>query len=255
MKKIAVLLLTGLLAVSFTACSSEDEASSDSSNSSVSSEISTTGEIGDLLMNSFGKLFTDSSYCIDVSIFSESYSSDSTNSEDTIQYSYEVAVDVENQKAGLDISTDGQNVSIVIKDGIGYEINHDDKLITTHTSDVDVQDFADSYTTYLYIGTLSGITLSSSGITKYNDTECNFERYILSADDISDVSNVTINTATITYYFKDGVPIAEALESTSGKTTFTFNKVSNDIDESIFDIPDDYETVSGDTSSESESSE
>ena len=247
MKKFAVLLIAGLLAVSFTACSSDEGTSSDNLISSVSSEVSTSGEIGDLLMNSFGKLFIGSKYYIDVAITSETYSTESTGSEDKIEYSYELAVDLENERAGLNMETyDGQNVSIVIKDGIGYEIEYDEKTVTTHTSDVEVSDFAQSYTTYVYLGTLSGITLSTSGITTYNGTECEFERYIIVLSETSETNN-----AMVTYYFKDGTPVAEVMESGSGKVTFTFNEVSDNIDESIFDVPEDYETVSGDTSSES----
>lgn len=138
-----------------------------------------------------------------------------------------------------------EKVSIVIKDSIGYEIVHDSKQVTTHTSDVDVAEFGSAYTTYLWIGYTDGITLTSSGMTKYNNTECDYERYLVS----SDVTSGT-DTATITYYFKDGTPIAEVFESSTEKTTFTFNKVSSDIDESIFDVPNDYEIISGDTSSE-----
>lgn len=250
MKKIAVLLLAGLLSISFTACSSNEETSSVSSDISETESSVETGEIGDLLMNSFGKLFTGSTYYIDVNVVSESYLSESDSSSQSINYSYEIGIDIENEKAGMNISTyDGQNVSMVIKDGVGYEISHDDKKITTHTSDIDVAELGKAYTTYVSLGSLSGVSLSTSGITTYNGTECDFERYIVVLEETSETNN-----ATITYYFKDGTPVAEVMESASGKVTFTLNKVSDKIDESIFDIPDEYETVSGDTSSETSSS-
>ena len=176
-------------------------------------------------------------------------------------YNYKIAVDQDKELAMVDIKMPDETYGhLIIKDKKCCKLNDDTKSYMSQDFTENVKAFGEIYTTQLYLGMMNNIKLDSHGKadfeSAYNEKEkdLDYEKYILTPD--SDSSDA-VSKAYITYYFKDGTPYAELLETDLGKTTFIFHKISNKIsDDSIFRIPDDY-TNAGDQSDESsvESSE
>ena len=190
---------------------------------------------------------TEESKTEETSEESKSEESSQSENESVMVYNYKIAVDQDKELAMVDIKMPDETYGhLIIKDKKDFTEN--------------VKAFGEIYTTQLYLGMMNNIKLDSHGKadfeSPYNEKEkdLDYEKYILTPD--SDSSDA-VSKAYITYYFKDGTPYAELLETDLGKTTFIFHKISNKIsDDSIFRIPDDY-TNAGNQSDESsvESSE
>jgi len=192
---------------------------------------------------------------------SKSEESSQSESENVMVYNYKIAVDQDKELAMVDIKMPDETYGhLIIKDKKCCKLNDDTKSYMSQDFTENVKAFGEIYTTQLYLGMMNNIKLDSHGKadfeSAYNEKEkdLDYEKYILTPD--SDSSDA-VSKAYITYYFKDGTPYAELLETDLGKTTFIFHKISNKIsDDSIFRIPDDY-TNAGNQSDESsvESSE
>ena len=204
---------------------------------------------------------TEESKTEETSEESKSEESKSEESENVMVYNYKIAVDQDKELAMVDIKMPDETYGhLIIKDKKCCKLNDDTKSYMSQDFTENVKAFGEIYTTQLYLGMMNNIKLDSHGKadfeSAYNEKEkdLDYEKYILTPD--SDSSDA-VSKAYITYYFKDGTPYAELLETDLGKTTFIFHKISNKIsDDSIFRIPDDY-TNAGDQSDESsvESSE
>ena len=208
---------------------------------------------------------TEESKTEETSEESKSEESSQSENENVMVYNYKIAVDQDKELAMVDIKMPDETYGhLIIKDKKCCKLNDDTKSYMSQDFTENVKAFGEIYTTQLYLGMMNNIRLDSHGKadfeSPYNEKEkdLDYEKYILTPD--SDSSDA-VSKAYITYYFKDGTPYAELLETDLGKTTFIFHKISNKIsnkisDDSIFRIPDDY-TNAGNQSDESslESSE
>ena len=73
-----------------------------------------------------------------------------------------------------------------------------------------------------------------------------FEKYRVTASDTGSV-NSSLGKVYTTYYFDSKqIPVAQIVETDTGKTTFTFNRISEQIVvPDILEIPEDYKEISG----------
>ena len=259
MKRIFVLFAAILL--TFTACtqdggvsSSESSAQSSSASSAAPDYINSSSpesskessaSDGELLMKSFGELWMGDAYYIDVLLTQEydssklgtSSSSEGNNSEvKTVSYDYIIAVDFENNTAGLVMQSDvGEQVS-VIKDHELYLINPSEKTYTHELYEGEAEDFGEEFTVKRCLGIINNGTFVEDGETKYNDKDVKYEKYTL-ASQVPEIADPVI-----TYYFDyAGKPVAEVVETETGKSTFDFRTVSQSIEaKSILEIPKGY---------------
>ena len=99
-----------------------------------------------------------------------------------------------------------------------------------------IDSFIRAYTLDMNMGMSESLKIADSGTADFDkQKELDFEKYnvVVSGD-----SNEKI---TVTYYFKDGKPYAEVMQSDRGKTTFIFKTVSDTIkDQKIFEVSKDY---------------
>lgn len=270
MKKIPILLLSAILAVSFTGCqifqSNEEEnkeetsveSNAENSGTQSSQEASEESEqtTGNLLANSFGKLWKSKKYYIDVKMTVEVYG-ESDSSGETSQksessfyvYDYIIAVDSDNALAGLNmIKSDNSFNHCVIKNNYSYDIDDTSESYTVSPYPDGEVYFAEQYTTDICLGMTDYLVLEDSGSAKYNASsdssaeDVQFEKYKVTST--SEASGSILGDATVTYYFKNGGPYAEVMKTAKGQTTFEFRKVSNKIEtEDIFKIPENYQKV------------
>ncbi len=279
MRKISVLLLSAVIAASFTGCSifqsdnekkeEESSAVSDIENSKEESSKETSEAsrpvTGNLLENSFGKLWKSKTYYVDVKMTVEAYG-ESTESDESVEdtaesqfyiYDYIIAVDSENALAGLNmIKSDSTYSHYVIKNNYSYDIDDSAGIYTVSPYPDGEVYFAEQYTTDICLGMTDYLVLEDSGSAKYSvssdaeEEDVQFEKYKVTTT--SEASGSILGDATVTYYFKDGVPYAEVMKTAKGQTTFEFRTVSNKIEtEEIFEIPEDYTSVSEEPSSNS----
>ena len=136
-----------------------------------------------------------------------------------------------------------------------YKLNDSKKEYETAVFENDARYFGEIYTTQIYLGTINNIVLESSGNKDITDNDTSekipvaYEQYrITSADEMASSSNVENSNSgdiKITYYFRNGQPYSEILNSDRGQTVIRFRKVSDKIsDNTIFDIPKDYTEIS-----------
>ena len=253
MKKLAVLIFAVLL--TFTACSGGNDTNKKSSGSSSSSSAvpdiindensrilpydeevessvdETSYTDGKLLMKSFGELWMGEAYYIDV-LMTQEYdpskmnsgsSAESSGGIQTIKYDYIIAVDFENDIGGLIMISDVGNKCSLVKelyDGLA-------------------ENFGEEFTVKRCLGIINNCTFVEKGDTTYKDAEVQYEKYTIKSQ------MPGVSDPTITYYFDStGKPLAEIVETESGKTTFEFRVVSNKIESSeILKIPDDYKEI------------
>ena len=276
-KTIIALCLSAVLAFTLCSCSGEDKKEEQSSADASKTESSAVSQdessslpdgMGELLYNSFGNLWSGETYYIDTTMAVESASlsfetsddtskeeseteeskeeSSQTEKENVIVYDYKIAVDQSRGLAMLNIQMpDGTKGHLILKDRICYKLDDEAKNYMSQSFTEDIKLFGEIYTTQLYLGMMNNIKLDSHGKADFEspyisekEKDLDYEKYILTPN--SDASDAA-SKAYITYYFKNGVPFAELLETDLGNTTFIFHKISDKIsDDSIFKIPDDY---------------
>ena len=269
MKKIAVLIFAVLL--TFTACSGGNDTNKKSSGFSSSSSAvpdiindensrilpydeevessvdETSYTDGKLLMKSFGELWMGDAYYIDV-LMTQEYdpskmnsgsSAESSGGIQTIKYDYIIAVDFENDIGGLIMISDVGNKCSLVKNHEIYTIDHKNKTYTKELYDGLAENLGEEFTLKRCLGIINNCTFVEKGDTTYKDAEVQYEKYTIKSQ------MPGVSDPTITYYFDStGKPLAEIVETESGKTTFEFRVVSNKIESSeILKIPDDYKEI------------
>ena len=213
-------------------------------------------------MKSFGELWMSDNYYIDVNMKVE-YDSDAVDSSSeketssgikTVNYSYIIAEDRLNQIAGLTMLSDMGSQYNLVKDNTIYTINPNDKTYTQKPYAGTADDFGQSYTTGVCLGIVNKCKFENTGKTTYKSQDVTFEKYsvILSSSVTSDSSGMASENPTVTYYFNSsGIPVAEIFRTSSGTTTFEFNRISQNIEvKSILEIPDGYKDVTEQSKSE-----
>ncbi len=273
MKKFLSLLLTAAMLSLSSGCAvfrTEEESSSERSEnsdnqisyteSSSSDNTSTPVTVGNLLENSFGKLWKNNKYYIDVKMTVEAYGNTTSNSsqaESSIYvYDYIIALDTQNAVAGLNMLKSDQTFNhCVIKNNMLYNIDDTTSSYTVSPYPDGEVYYAEQYTTDICLGLTNHLLLEDSGKTKYQNIDSDkqvdveFEKYQITSS--SEASGSLLGDASVIYYFKDGVPYAEVMKTSKGKTTFEFRTVSQNIStKDIFDIPENYSAVSEEPSAE-----
>ncbi len=232
MKKIMLILSIMLM---LSGCSTGGTAESSVNSEGVSeipSEISVQKDTGEFLENTFMKLWKSDTVDIEVTMTVES----KENSDEKQIYQYRIAGDKKNKNAMLEMEEpDGNKVHYIINDSKIYDINDSEKTYSVSEYKKTVDSFIKAYTTDM-MGMSESLKIADSGTADFDkQKELDFEKYnvVVSGD-----SNEKI---TVTYYFKDGKPYAEVMQSARGKTTFLFKTVSDTLkDRKIFEVSKDY---------------
>ena len=271
MKKQLLLVLAAVFLMTCAGCGNEESGehkeSADASGTSTSQTVSTDGQSEDktsaasqnsqtsqasqsdgvLLMKSFGELWMGDAYYIDVMMTQEydpskltSAASESSSSLKKVTYDYVIAVDFENNMAGLIMMSDRGSQCNVVKDHELYTINHTDKTYTHSLYDGEAEDFGEEFTVQRCLGIINNCTFVESGTSSYNNVPLQYEKYTLKSQ------LAGVKDPDITYFFSTtGQPVAELVETESGTTTFEFRKVSNKIEVAdMLSVPSDYKDVS-----------
>ena len=266
MKKRLLILFIASLMVASAACTAENKDEKESSvvsdaSSQVSAESKTESisSTDYLLMKSFGELWMCDTFYIDVNmsveydaVFSGDVSSSSKASETSLQtrnrtnYSFIIAVDRVNEIAGLNMMSDLGNQSLLLKDKYLYSIDHNSKTYTKKLYSGSADDFGSEYTTKILLGSVNNCVFEERGTTSFGEQQVTFEKYRVTASDTGSV-NSSLGKVYTTYYFDSKqIPVAQIVETDTGKTTFTFNRISEQIVvPDILEIPEDYKEISG----------
>ena len=242
MKRVLFIVLSLVTVLLCTACHQDDSSAKTSSGESSgvqSQEESSEPEPDTLLAASFGKLYKGQTYYIETDMKVESISSSGSSS----YYHMTIAIDKSAAQGMLSMTIEnGSENHIIIRDGQSYNLNDTLKTYTVQAFEDSIDLFAGLYTSELYLGLTKPLTMTDTGhqVITLDGKEKNviYEKYKMAAQ--TELSGST-EDAYITYYFDDGKPCMEMMEAVSGKTTFIFRQISDQIpDKKIFDIPAGY---------------
>ena len=233
MKKI-ILFLSIILMLS--GCSTGGTAESSVNSEEVpetESEVSVQKDTGELLESTFMKLWKSDTVDIEVTMTVEG----KEKTDEKQVYKYRLAGDKKNKNAMLEMEEpDGNKVHYIINENKIYDINDSEKTYSVSEYKKTVDGFIRAYTLDMDMGISESLKIADSGTADFDkQKELDFEKYnvVVSGD-----SNEKI---TVTYYFKDGKPYAEVMQSDRGKTTFIFKTVSDTLkDKKIFEVSKDY---------------
>ncbi len=231
MKKI-ILLLSIILMLSGCA-SGKEESSRETSEympAEIPQEVSVQRDTGELLESTFIKLWKSDTVYIEAEMTVEG------KSDEKSIYKYVIAGDKKNKSAMLEMEQpDGKKVHYIINGGKIYDINDSEKSYSAEEYKKTVGEFIDIYTKDMNLGISDSLKLSDSGTGKFEGKEMEFEKYNVKLSGDSD------EKISVTYYFKDGKPFSEVMQSDRGKTVFIFKTVSDSIkNKDIFKISDKY---------------
>ena len=197
------------------------------------SEVSVQKDTGELLESTFMKLWKSDTVDIEVTMTVEG----KEKTDEKQVYKYRIAGDKKNKNAMLEMEEpDGNKVHYIINENKIYDINDSEKTYNVLEYKKSIDSFIRAYTLDMNMGMSESLKIADSGTADFDkQKELDFEKYnvVVSGD-----SNEKI---TVTYYFKDGKPYAEVMQSDRGKTTFIFKTVSDTIkDQKIFEVSKDY---------------
>ena len=243
-RKIIAMLCVMTLALSFGGCKGQEGQPSEkpSEPSAESSVESSAAEELTQLEKTFGVIDQSDQLYIVTDMKVESNSSQ----EESSRYHMTIAADKKQQQASLEMKIDDKTeMHIIIKDGKSYLLNDQDKTYTVRKFEDTVEGFTDMYTKELYLGVTEPLQLVEKGEQKIQpdtsekETNTVFEKYRLTGEAEHSAS---ADEAYITYYFLHDAPYYEVLETSEGKTTFSFTAASGTLTvNGAFDIPKDYE--------------
>lgn len=232
MKKI-MLILSIILMLSGCSTGGTAESSVNSEGESeIPSEISVQKDTGEFLENTFMKLWKSDTVDISVTMTVEG----KEKSDEKQIYTYRIAGDKKNKNVMLEMEEpDGNKVHYIINDSKIYDINDSEKTYSVSEYKKTVDSFIKAYTTDM-MGMSESLKIADSGTADFDkQKELDFEKYNVV------VSGNSSEKITVTYYFKDGKPYAEVMQSDRGKTTFLFKTVSDTLkDRKIFEVSKDY---------------
>lgn len=229
-----ILILSIILIMS--GCSSEkngeSSVNSDYTPAEIPQEISVQKDTGEILEKTFVELWKSETVYIEADMTVEGM--EKTGEKQV--YKYRTAVDGKNKNAMLYMEEpDGKKVHYIINDGKIYDIDNSEKKYSVSEYENTVDSFLKAYTIDMNMGMTEPLKIADTGITEFDGQELEFEKYNVKVADGSD-ENITV-----TYYFKDGKPYAEVMQSDRGKTSFLFREVSDSIkDSNIFKVSKDY---------------
>lgn len=255
---ISAVLSAGVICTALCSCTggntqTASESSTENSTVSKSSSVSQASAEGQrLLMKTFGELWMGTAYYIETTMTSEydenvvgSSEGSHTSGGDGYtkkQYNYIIAVDAENDTAGLNmISADG-TLSCVVKDNKIYTIDHATKTYTTEPYGYDAVKYGEQFTVNITLGMINKLTFVNTGSTTYGDEKVTFEKYKVDTSE-ADAGGAQLGETDVTYYFSDetGKPVAEIVKSSKGVTTFDIHTISGKIEvPEILEIPSGY---------------
>ena len=197
------------------------------------SEVSVQKDTGELLESTFIKLWKSDTVDIEVTMTVEG----KEKTDEKQVYKYRIAGDKKNKNAMLEMEEpDGNKVHYIINENKIYDINDSEKTYNVLEYKKSIDSFIRAYTLDMNMGMSESLKIADSGTADFDkQKELDFEKYNVV---VSDGSSEKI---TVTYYFKDGKPYAEVMQSDRGKTTFIFKTVSDTIkDQKIFEVSKDY---------------
>ena len=233
MKKI-ILFLSIIIMLSGCSTGGNSESAVNSEQSSeIQSEVSVQKDTGELLESTFMELWKSDTVDIEVSMTVEG----KEKSNEKQVYQYRIAGSKKNNNAMLEMKEpDGKTVHYIINDDKIYDIDDSEKTYTVSEYKKTVDSFIKAYTTDMNMGMSESLKIADSGTADFDkQKDIEFEKYNVK------MSDGTGENITVTYYFKDGKPYAEVMQSDRGKTTFTFKKISDTIkDENIFKVSKGY---------------
>ena len=197
------------------------------------SEVSVQKDTGELLESTFVKLWKSDTVDIDVTMTVEG----KEKTDEKQVYKYRIAGDKKNKTAMLEMKeSNGNKEHYIVNDSKIYDINDSEKTYNVLEYKKSIDSFIRAYTLDMNMGMSESLKIADSGTADFDkQKELDFEKYNVV---VSDGSSEKI---TVTYYFKDGKPYAEVMQSDRGKTTFIFKTVSDTIkDQKIFEVSKDY---------------
>ena len=246
MKKIFVLCLVSVLAVSVSACSDKPETDDVSRDQSIAGSSEPSAEESskdekELLNNCFGQLFNADELYIKADITVESDLSPS----ETNSYELTVAADkTSNMAMTLMTMPDGQKAHMIVRNNYSYQLDDENETYKKQLYTESVDDFIRPYTAELYLGVTAPLIYEASGSEEI-DTDsdgkkehADYIRFRMSQNEISADKNSEVY---ITYYFINDRPVMEVMEKTGGRTVFLFRELCDKIpDRTVFEIDDSY---------------
>ena len=249
MKKNFCVLLFAALTICMSSCSAGTEDNDESSGtasavsavSQDSKQESSEPDEPSLLSQTFGTLYTKDRFSIEAEISV----SLAASPDEPKNYRISLYADRKDQKVSLMMDTpDGDPLHIIIRDSLSYTLNDSKKSYSCRPYTDSIDTFIAGYTTDMYMGVTEHLMLADTGnenIRPYGsdkDAEAYFEKYKMTPD--ASASEQQKN-AFITYYFIDRQPVLELMSAQNGKTTFSFVKMSDNIEDSaVFDIDPSY---------------
>ena len=246
-KTIFTVLLLLLTVTALCSCTGQPEESKESflpaSSAEESSEIPESSEESKeelLLETTVAKIMKGGSISVEADVKVETAGEETSVSE----YAYSFAADKDNNCGMICIRRQGEPADhVIISGGTWYDLNDEEKVYTSKPFDGTIESFTKGYTTGLHLGVTDNLVFVGSGTS--DDTlntdgtavgNLRYEKYSLGSvsEEVSD------SDACVTYYFKNGEPYSEVMETSSGKTTFIFRSFGSAADTTVFAIPDDY---------------
>lgn len=260
-KKIAVLFLASILALSATACTTKESTETGSTETVSTSSVASSSDVDvkSLLQKSYldivknGKFYTDftidtSSSSISTSSLSNT-SSISTSNESTTssKLKFVIAIDTTNQKLYIDTNypMDGYQ-RIIIADGKQWKFDDTNKTAYFASVSDDVKSTLDNMTSGLMDST-ENINYASDSIENFNGKECyavvyNVKSTVSLAEGISMSSGTDEVSTEQTYYFDKETQklVGIKLDILGMKLSVVVNELTATIPDNLFTIPSDY---------------
>ncbi len=244
MKKRICLFLSLTVLLLFSSCSKNPEPDHSDETSQVSSqeaspvpEESSDPMKGAILPSVLGFLQDGSSYYLKAEMKVEK----TGKPDQSKQYQLLIAVDLQKNTAMVFAEMPDETIHVLVKNKMSYRIHDEEKSYSVQRFTGGLASLAKSYTSDLYLGVTTGLSLIESGKASITLTDGSAP---VSADyEKFEMLNTVSSTDALyfTYYYIQQKPVMEIMETSSGKTTYIFREISDTIkDTSVFSLPSDY---------------
>lgn len=256
-KKIAVLFLASILALSAAACTTKESTETGSTSSVASSTESKTESKADtstastksdvdvksLLQKSYIDIVKDGKYYMELSVDTSSLTTSET-SDMPKELKMVIGADSKNQKMYIDMGYPIRGFQkIVITDGKQWMLDDTSKTAYfTETSD-DIKMTLDNMTSGL-MGSTENINYVSDSVENFNGKECYAVVYnVKSTVSLAEGVSMSGDTSTEqTYYFDKETQklVGMKVKMSSNETAIVVNELTATIPDNLFAIPSDY---------------